>query len=240
MDLIEDSEAEDPSDAGNGTEAEVGIRITFFGYQRYLMLYAMKQLIVVVYKAKIKLNTLLNTYVGKPFGHAFTIAGIAPPGFYGETLRSDPPDVWLPLQQEPLVAGEGTLLRQPIAASLRVIGRLKAGQTTAGMSARLTGVLRRWLVTESGYPPEWMSEIKRLRRSGPAITRSTASWNSGIPIARLFRRAARIAASFTRLARSAPVKPGVIAATCSRSTWTSTACGCSPWTSPWPEISGSS
>ena len=96
-------------------------------------------------------------------GHAFTIIGIAPPGFYGETLRADPPDLWIPLQQEPLIVGEeGSLLRQQIAASLRVIGRLKAGKEVAGTSARLTGVLRQWLITESGYPPEWISEVKRL------------------------------------------------------------------------------
>jgi len=96
-------------------------------------------------------------------GRGFTIIGIAPPGFYGETLRADPPDLWIPLQQEPLIVGEeGSLIRQQIAASLRVIGRLKAGADVAGLSARLTGVVRQWLVTESGYPPEWMSEIKRL------------------------------------------------------------------------------
>src|SRR3712207_9548004 len=48
----------------------------------------------------------------------------------------------------------------------------------------------------------------RLLRSGPATTRSSASLNSGVAITFLFRRAARIAASLTRLARSAPEKPG--------------------------------
>ena len=33
----------------------------------------------------------------------FTVIGIAPPGFFGDTLRSDPPDVWIPLQQEPTI-----------------------------------------------------------------------------------------------------------------------------------------
>ena len=56
----------------------------------------------------------------------------------------------------------------------------------------------------------------RLRRSGPAITRSTASWNSGMPMLRLLRRAARIAASFTRFSMSAPTKPGVPFAIVSR------------------------
>ena len=39
-------------------------------------------------------------------GHPFTVAGIAPPGFFGETLRSNPPELWMPLQQEPLVNGK--------------------------------------------------------------------------------------------------------------------------------------
>ena len=46
-------------------------------------------------------------------GHPFTIVGISPPGFYGETLRSDPPDLFLPLNQEPLLTGRNTLLKQP-------------------------------------------------------------------------------------------------------------------------------
>src|SRR5260370_14905137 len=32
-------------------------------------------------------------------GHPFTVIGVAPPGFFAETLRSDPPDIWIPVQQ---------------------------------------------------------------------------------------------------------------------------------------------
>ncbi len=38
-------------------------------------------------------------------GHPFTVVGVTPPGFYGETLRSDPPEVWIPVQQEPVITG---------------------------------------------------------------------------------------------------------------------------------------
>lgn len=103
--------------------------------------------------------------VGSTFvveGHPFTIVGIAPPGFFGETLRSDPPDIWLPIEQEPMIDAQGSLLRQPISAWLRVIGRLRPGATVTGMSARLTVVLRQWLQNESGYPASWMPEIIRL------------------------------------------------------------------------------
>ena len=95
-------------------------------------------------------------------GHPFTVVGIAPPGFFGETLRSDPPDIWIPLLQEPLLAGKTSLLHQSISAWLRVIGRLRSGATTDGMSAHLTTVLRQWLEHDSGYPAEFMPEIIRL------------------------------------------------------------------------------
>src|SRR5215207_2999931 len=73
---------------------------------------------------------------------AFTVAGVAPPGFFGETLRADPPDMWVPLQHEPLIAGPQTsLLRQPISSWLRVIGRLRPGASIDGMEARLTALL---------------------------------------------------------------------------------------------------
>ncbi len=93
--------------------------------------------------------------------HAFTVIGISPPGFFGETLRSDPPDLWLPLQQEPTVHGAGSLLHQSVSAWLRVIGRLRPGASTAGMGPRLTGVLRQWLQHDSGYPSNWMPEVIR-------------------------------------------------------------------------------
>ena len=92
-------------------------------------------------------------------GHPFTIIGIAPPRFYGETLRGDPPDIWIPLHQEPVLAGEGSLLPQSVPAWLRMIGRLRPGASTAGMAPRLTGVLRQWMQYESQYPANWMPEV---------------------------------------------------------------------------------
>src|SRR6202140_4043433 len=100
--------------------------------------------------------------VGSTFvveGHPLTVIGVAPAGFFGETLESDPPDIWIPLQQEPMINGEGSLLRQPASAWLRMIGRLRPGASTAGMSPRLTAFLRQWMQNDSGYPANWMPEI---------------------------------------------------------------------------------
>jgi predicted permease len=103
--------------------------------------------------------------VGSTFilgGHPFTVIGIAPPGFFGETLRSDPPDIWIPLQQEALINGKTALLHNSFSAWLRMIGRLRPGASIAGMSGRLTGVLRQWIQNDSGYPAEWMPDVIRL------------------------------------------------------------------------------
>jgi predicted permease len=95
-------------------------------------------------------------------GHPFTIVGVTPAGFYGETLRGDPPDLWIPLQKEPLITGETSLLRQPVGAWLRVIGRLKPGATVDGVAPRLTGVLHQWIQHDSQYPANWMPGIMQI------------------------------------------------------------------------------
>jgi predicted permease len=112
-----------------------------------------------------------NVYGGDPAivgatlvveGQSFTVAGVTPPGFFGETLKADPPDLWVPVQMEPLITGaETSLLRQPISAWLRVIGRLRPGASIEGLDARLSGLLRQWMQHEAGYPAAWMPSIER-------------------------------------------------------------------------------
>jgi len=103
--------------------------------------------------------------VGSTFmleGHPFTIVGVAPAGFFGETLESDPPDIWIPLQQDPMLDADGGLLHQSISAWLRMIGRLRPGASIDGMAPRLTGVLRQWMQNDSGYPAIWMPDVIRM------------------------------------------------------------------------------
>ena len=94
-------------------------------------------------------------------GRPFTVVGVAAPGFFGETVRADPPDLWIPLQQEPLIAGDGSLLRQSISPWLFAIGRLRDDASITGMAPRLTGILRRWIQYEAGYPANRMPDIVR-------------------------------------------------------------------------------
>ncbi len=93
-------------------------------------------------------------------GHPFSVIGITPPGFFGDTLRAEPTELWLPMQQEPLLNPTDSALNSPGDLWVRAIGRLRTGEDITGIGPRLTGILRRWLLTDSGYPA-WMPDIKR-------------------------------------------------------------------------------
>src|SRR5207237_1070929 len=70
-------------------------------------------------------------------------------------------DIWIPLQQEPMIAGGGSLLRQSTASWLAVIGRLRQDASIAGMAPRLTEILRHWIQYEAEYPSSWVPDITR-------------------------------------------------------------------------------
>ncbi len=95
-------------------------------------------------------------------GNPFTIVGITPPGFYGETLRSDPPEIFVPLQQEPMLMGKSSILKQS-NSWLRIIGRLRPGAKADGLSARFTTLTRQWIVSDLGAEfPQFMPQIKAM------------------------------------------------------------------------------
>ena len=83
-------------------------------------------------------------------GVACTIAGVTPRGFYGDTLRSDPPDFWLPLAGDP----EKWRLQNAATESLYAIGRLKSGFTPDSVQARLTVELQQWLSSHREVIPD--------------------------------------------------------------------------------------
>ena len=75
----------------------------------------------------------------------YTVVGVAPPAFYGDTLRSDPPDFWLPLTTEPLLDRQNARLDRAGIEWLYLIGRLKPGADPAQVQAGLTVRLQQWL-----------------------------------------------------------------------------------------------
>ncbi len=76
---------------------------------------------------------------------AYTVVGVTPPGFFGDTLRSDPPDFWLPLAVEAALDRQNSILNRADMEWLYLIGRLKPGAEAAAVQSRLTVELQRWL-----------------------------------------------------------------------------------------------
>ena len=80
-----------------------------------------------------------------------TVAGIAPPGFFGDRIRSRPPAVWMPLAIEPVIAGGSSLLHVLDSNWLYVIGRVKPGVSVGALQAKISNSLRLWLANQSRY-----------------------------------------------------------------------------------------
>ncbi|HWA96224.1 MAG TPA: ABC transporter permease, partial [Terracidiphilus sp.] len=84
-------------------------------------------------------------------GHAFTVVGIAPPGFYGDRIQPFPPDMWMPLETEPLMEGDNSSLLQPTTAWLYAIGRLHEGANRKALQSKLSEVLRQWMKAQPSF-----------------------------------------------------------------------------------------
>jgi predicted permease len=79
-------------------------------------------------------------------GAPVTIAGIAPPGFFGDTLGPNPPDFWLPLATEPYIRGRNSLLSRTDQHWLYIIGRMRPGAAAAALQSHANVELHQWLL----------------------------------------------------------------------------------------------
>jgi predicted permease len=79
----------------------------------------------------------------------FTVVGIAPPGFFGDSLRNPSPDFFLPLNTEPYVDVEADL-EKPFQHWLELIGRVRPGANPAAIEAEMRVNLKQWLLAHWG------------------------------------------------------------------------------------------
>jgi predicted permease len=84
-------------------------------------------------------------------GQPVTVVGIAPPGFFGDRVSSQPPILWIPLNAEPVFEGQTSILKQADTNWLYALGRVKAGVTPGSLQAKLSNTLRQWLPTQTAY-----------------------------------------------------------------------------------------
>jgi len=75
----------------------------------------------------------------------FTVVGIVPPSFFGDTLTERPPDFFLPLAAEPVIQTDTSSLNHPSSHWLDLIGRIRPGVAVASVEAQMRVELKQWL-----------------------------------------------------------------------------------------------
>jgi predicted permease len=82
-----------------------------------------------------------------------TIVGIAPKGFYGDRLASDPPDFYLPIESIPILTNR-TFVHEPGMRWLYIIGRVKPGVAMAPLQAKITELVRQSFAATTTFSSE--------------------------------------------------------------------------------------
>jgi predicted permease len=90
---------------------------------------------------------------------AFTVIGVAPPGFFGDRVTDTPPEFWMPLNTEPYVRGDSTILHHADSHWLYPLGRVRAGANIGVLQDKLSAALRQWLWTRTMYTQNGGSAI---------------------------------------------------------------------------------
>ena len=91
----------------------------------------------------------------------YVVAGIAPPGFFGDQLRPDPPDFWMPLATEPAHDGVNAILDRPGMHWLYIVGRLKPGVRAASVQSKVTVQLQQWLSVQPDLTAQDRSQLSK-------------------------------------------------------------------------------
>ena len=117
-------------------------------------------------------------------GVSFTVVGIAPPGFFGDRIVSDPPEFWIPFSTEPLLREGRSLLKDPNPAWLYVIGRVKPGTDLKSLEAQMNVELHQWLSTVPklifNTPADIPKQKVRLGPGGGGIANLKENFKQGL------------------------------------------------------------
>jgi len=119
--------------------------------------------------------------------HPFTVAGVAPRGFFGDRVIPNPPDFWMPLATEPVIEGANSSLKQVDSAWLYPIGRLRDGANRGALEAKLSAVVRQWMAgipsfTDHGGAAQIPRQHVVLARAAGGIQRLQQQTSKGLQL----------------------------------------------------------
>src|ERR1700676_2988606 len=116
-------------------------------------------------------------------GQSMTVVGIMPPGFFGDTLRSDPADFWIPLAMEPNLDRDDSFLNQSSEFWLYTVGRLQPGTDPVQVQVKVKTEIEQWL-SDQGNSEQTRRLIGTLRISltpaGRGVTRLRTTYGDGL------------------------------------------------------------
>jgi predicted permease len=115
-------------------------------------------------------------------GTVFTIVGVAPRAFFGETVEMDPADIWVPLAMQTQIAVGRDVLSRPDVYWLYTFGRLKPGVTPEQVSNWLKPQVEQYMLAfTSGLTEKDKSNIQKVQ------VPVTPGFNGFSPMRRAFR-----------------------------------------------------
>ena len=129
--------------------------------------------------------------VGSSFqinGHAFTVIGVTPPGFYGAKLSGwGMPDFWLPITAEDVLAGPVARIKRPNENYLDLLGRVRTGVAPQALEAKLRVVFHDWLAShvpdmEPGEKQLWQQQTLHLVPGGAGVAVMRDDYEDGLKL----------------------------------------------------------
>jgi putative ABC transport system permease protein len=121
-------------------------------------------------------------------GHAFTVIGIGPPGFYGAKLAGwGMPDLWLPLSTEPMIDGDTARLKAPNRNFLDLLGRVRPGTDPKVLEAKLKVEFHDWLAShvpemEPAEKQLWQQQTLHLTPGGGGVASMKDTYQDGLKL----------------------------------------------------------
>jgi len=129
--------------------------------------------------------------VGSSFqlnGHAFTVIGVAPPGFYGAKLAGNGmPDFWIPITAEDVLAGPVSRIKKANQNYLDILGRVRPGVSPKTLEAKLQVELHEWLAShvpdmEPVEKPLWQQQTLHITPGGSGVAVMRDQYEDGLKL----------------------------------------------------------
>lgn len=121
-------------------------------------------------------------------GHAFTVIGVAPPGFFGAKLADGGmPDFWLPLSAEITLRGADARPKRPQSNYLDLLGRVRPGVDPKSLEAKLKVEFHNWLAShvpdmEPSEKQLWQKQTLHLTPGGAGVTALRDEYEDGLKL----------------------------------------------------------